>query len=160
MYEFIPKGGSDLDGMQCTIDFIWHAGFMFFNSARDVNWESNVLLDPSEIASPYQTGHAKTIHAKHDAKYLVEKKTYPDYRWMPGRLPDKGSVPPVIRFMYSRFIWNHERKEWLEKWNEERRKTKEGRKKSEEAARTGDVKPPGAYPHTDSGGEKPKQRLG
>lgn len=148
VYEYVPEGHSDLDSMQRTIDFIWRAGSMFFNSARDVNWESNVLLDLSEIAGPYQISHSMSVHAKHDAKFLVEKKEYPDYRWKPGRLPDVGSVPRVVRFVYSRFVWSHEQEAWLEKWNEERRR--KGEPEVEVRATLGPVS---AYPRADSGGD-------
>lgn len=133
--------------MQRTIDFIWRAGFMVFNTARDVNWESNVLLDLSEIAGPYQIGHSMSVHAKHDAKFLVEKKEYPDYLWKPGRLLDVGSVPRVVRFVYSRFVWSHEQEAWLAKWNEKRR-----RRGEPEVAAGAERRPASAYPHTEFGG--------
>ncbi|KAL1859836.1 hypothetical protein VTK73DRAFT_7437 [Phialemonium thermophilum] len=56
VYEFIEPGPNDPEAVQEVLDFLWRAGFEYTQTMSTKNWQSNVLLDHSEIVNPRGDG--------------------------------------------------------------------------------------------------------
>ncbi|KAK5998418.1 hypothetical protein PT974_00797 [Cladobotryum mycophilum] len=64
VYEFIPEGENSIEPIQTQMDFFKRAGFDFGGSPRHQNWKSSMLVDYSELVTPWGDGWTRNSYRR------------------------------------------------------------------------------------------------
>ena len=75
--EYVEEGENDPVTMQEGVDFFWLTGFSRTHSPLAGNWKSGVLVDFSDIVSPYGYGwQAKLYEERPGSAHFLLKTAF------------------------------------------------------------------------------------